>query len=309
MIVIPVRIQADVEFLLEVIQRPSGGPAAQRGYLRFVAQMADLMADYLRRQQLRELTVDRERLRRIEGWLTAIAGANHRNERQQLSADALRDLFAGERAVLLTSSRNWKVLAISGARSFDPRSEIVLAAEALQRQLISDGELFRKVDGDRPGSWVPLWLQATNRRNASASTTASRTNDTGAPSNAGLPLQGESTGQSPAVSRGDSAEGKRKPCVDAFCHSIACRQALVLPLDRNGGHWVILAYTEETSTAPYAIAEDGDNSSLRLARSIGGLLNDDSANAGIVRWLALTFWADAGQQVLCMSTWPPLAVS
>ncbi|MEZ6078455.1 MAG: hypothetical protein R3C56_23125 [Pirellulaceae bacterium] len=71
LIIIPVRIQDEVEFLLEVIQRPSGGPAAQRGYLRFVAQMADLMADYLRRQQLREFQSDRDRLRRIEGWLTA----------------------------------------------------------------------------------------------------------------------------------------------------------------------------------------------------------------------------------------------
>src|SRR5690606_22568219 len=48
LIVVPIRVQDRVDYLLQVVQRPTGGPAAQRGYLRFVAEMADLMSDYLR---------------------------------------------------------------------------------------------------------------------------------------------------------------------------------------------------------------------------------------------------------------------
>ena len=38
----------DGELWLEIFQHPSGGPASQRGYLRFAAQMADMIAEFLK---------------------------------------------------------------------------------------------------------------------------------------------------------------------------------------------------------------------------------------------------------------------
>lgn len=283
LIIIPVRIQEEVEFLLEVIQRPSGGPAAQRGYLRFVAQMADLMADYLRRQQLRELTLDRNRLNRIEGWLTAIAGASGGAECQALGADALRDLFAADRVVVISNSRRCKVTALSGARSFDPRSEIVLAAEALLRRLLSSGKLFQSVQADRPSEWLPQRLLASNRRTGAAGkSVASSANERLAESSIANELE-TPTGQTTAT--GERAL-QEQAAVDAFCHGLACRQAVVLPLDGYGVQWAILAYAEESGEPLLDItASDGDQS-LRLARSIGGLMVDHSATTGVVGWLA-----------------------
>ena len=44
LLVVPIRMDEKIDYLLEVAQKPGGGPVAQRGYLRFVAQMADLLA-------------------------------------------------------------------------------------------------------------------------------------------------------------------------------------------------------------------------------------------------------------------------
>jgi hypothetical protein len=283
LIIIPVRIQDEVEFLLEVIQRPSGGPAAQRGYLRFVAQMADLMADYLRRQQLREFQSDRDRLRRIEGWLTALAEASGGAQCQALGADALRDLFAADRVIVISNSLRCKVTALSGARSFDPRSDIILAAETLLRKLLSGGQLYQTARDDRPGGWLPQRLLASNRRTGAAGksvassaierlTESSNANEFG-------PSTRHSTSSSEHAPQVQAA-------VDAFCHGLACRQAVVLPLDGYGAQWAILAYAEESSEPPLDIAANDDNQSLRLARSIGGLMVNHHATTGVIGWLA-----------------------
>ncbi|MCA9158015.1 MAG: efflux RND transporter periplasmic adaptor subunit, partial [Planctomycetales bacterium] len=283
LIIIPVRIQEEVEFLLEVIQRPSGGPAAQRGYLRFVAQMADLMADYLRRQQLREFQSDRDRLRRIEGWLTALAGASGTAQCQALGADALRDLFAADRVVVISNSLRCKVTALSGARNFDPRSEIILAAEALLRKLLSNGQLFQAARDDRPGGWLPQRLLASNRRTGAtgkpvASSVDERLTESSKAHGVGTPTDHSPSSREHAL--------QEQAAVDAFCHGLACRQAVVLPLDGYGGQWAILAYAEESSEPPLDIAAFDGNQSLRLARSIGGLMVNHHATAGVVGWLA-----------------------
>ncbi|MEO8269697.1 MAG: hypothetical protein ABI557_08255 [Aureliella sp.] len=273
LIVVPVRIEDDVEFLLEVVQRPSGGPAAQRGYLRFVAQMADLMADYLRRQQLRTFKSDRTRLRRIEGWLTAIAGASSGVQRRALGADAVRDLFAADRVVLISNERRCKVTALSGTRSFDPRSEIILAAEALQRTLLRSGQIFYSDPADRPDEWLPLRLLASNRRTeASGKSLASSAQDLETSASVGA-VAGKSSPPEQAA-------------VDAFCHGLACRQALVLPLDEFGATWAILAYADEPVAPALDMERNDGNHSLRLARSIGGLMVDRNTTTGAVRWLA-----------------------
>ncbi len=52
---------SDAKLWLQAIQKPAGGPATQRGYLRFVLQIAELVEDYLQRERLGQL--ERERLR------------------------------------------------------------------------------------------------------------------------------------------------------------------------------------------------------------------------------------------------------
>lgn len=61
---IPVDPDGPVEWMLEVFIAVGAGPATQRGYLRFLAQMADLGADFIRASRLRRSTAIAEALRR-----------------------------------------------------------------------------------------------------------------------------------------------------------------------------------------------------------------------------------------------------
>ena len=134
-IIVPVRIEDDVEFVLEVVQPASGGPAAQRGYLRFVAQMADLLADYLRRHSLREHSAQAARLQQFEFWLSEIALTVAPSSQLRLLADGLSDLLDSHQVFIVRSGRRPKVLAASGLATFDPRSETIMAAELVERFL------------------------------------------------------------------------------------------------------------------------------------------------------------------------------
>ena len=134
-IVIPVRVEDDIEFVLEVVQQSSGGPAAQRGYLRFVAQMADLMADYLRRQSLRDHSERAARLQQFEFWLSSIAQAASPSRQLRIAANGLAELLDSHQVFIVRSGRRPKVLAASGFETFDPRSETIMAAQLAERFL------------------------------------------------------------------------------------------------------------------------------------------------------------------------------
>jgi hypothetical protein len=246
-IIIPIRPEENVEYLLEVVQRPSGGPAAQRGYLRFVAQMGDLMADYLRRQQLRQLSGERRRLERIETWLTTVAASRTHRQRQQAVADALLDLFTAERVILINHRWRGQVAAISGSRNFDPRSETVLAAQALYGQY---RQLARSSQATLPGVGRPIWFQATNRRQSQ-----------------------------PPRSDNDPSQPLSQICVDRLCDANACRQGALVPLGLNNYWCAIFAYGEEV-TNPRSEFADEQAPQFRLLRTIGALLESDGGGDG-----------------------------
>lgn len=157
LIVIPVRIEARVDYLLEVVQRPSGGPTAQRGYLRFVAQMADLMSDFLRRSRLREIDVRRAELERLQAQLLRVARATTPQERLQVAALACADIAGGEQAFIVSIENRPRVISTSHSQSFDPRSEPVLACNKLV-------DLLQNDSANTAGQWLP----ATERRQADA---------------------------------------------------------------------------------------------------------------------------------------------
>lgn len=137
LLIVPIKIDDRYEMLLEVIQPASGGPAAQRGYLRFVAQMADLMSDYLRRARLRTYATASAYVEQLQSSLLAISRSADQAERFQVAATALAQLLDAELVILATRRRilTWqtacRVCAISHVPTFDARSEIVLATQAL----------------------------------------------------------------------------------------------------------------------------------------------------------------------------------
>ncbi len=251
LIIVPVRIQENVDYAVEVVQRPSGGPAAQRGYLRFVTQMADLLADYLRRQALRKLDTHHDRLERLEHWLLQLASQATAAQRATVTAEALADMLDADQVLLFERPGRINVLAISGVPSIDPRSEVVLAAKALLT-------VAAKSNASECNPCLS-WYTATDRRQAT---------------------------QLPSVQQEPDDPPNCQDKVDNLCELLRCRRLLYLRLSDHPEQHALLAYV---STAP--ACDDGqvawERDAQQLAQSLGKLATRQGSNSGWRSWLLM----------------------
>ncbi len=127
--------------LIEIFQRPGTAPDTQRGYLRFLQQMCELAAEWLRSQKLRTLG-DRQTL-----WQQAdsFARATHESldlkETAYIVANEGRRLIGCDRvSVAIKKGRKCKVQAISGQDTIENRSNIVTALNNLSTRVVAAGE-------------------------------------------------------------------------------------------------------------------------------------------------------------------------
>ena len=127
--------------LIEIFQRPDTAPDTQRGYLRFLQQMCELAADWLRSQKLQKLG-DRQTL-----WQQAdsFARASHESldlkETAYIVANEGRRLIGCDRvSVAIKKGRKCKVQAVSGQDTIENRSNIVTALNNLATRVVAAGE-------------------------------------------------------------------------------------------------------------------------------------------------------------------------
>ncbi|MEM6980527.1 MAG: biotin/lipoyl-binding protein [Planctomycetota bacterium] len=127
--------------LIEIFQRPDTAPDTQRGYQRFLQQMCELAAEWLRSQKLQALG-DRQTL-----WQQAdsFARASHESldlkETAYIVANEGRRLIGCDRvSVAIKRGRKCKVEAISGQDTIENRSNIVAALNVLSTRVVAAGE-------------------------------------------------------------------------------------------------------------------------------------------------------------------------
>ena len=136
LIIIPMRTTHDVTHLLEVFHASSGGPASQRGYLRFVMQMSELLVNALRSDTLHASVAKAARVSDIHQYVAEVDNAGL-NEQWNQIADALRSKFDVTQLVLLKlKNRSARVLAIADTSAFDERSELILAIQEFAQACI-----------------------------------------------------------------------------------------------------------------------------------------------------------------------------
>lgn len=127
--------------LVEIFQRPRGGPVTQRGYLRFLVQMCDVAGDYLKTRRLRELREHQAWWEGLEQFLHAI----HRRLDLQATAYAIanegRRLLGVDRvSVVVRRHERVQVLAVSGLDTIDNRAGEVARMAALVSTVLATGE-------------------------------------------------------------------------------------------------------------------------------------------------------------------------
>ena len=113
-------------YWLQVVQSPSGGPSSQRGYLRFVAQMADLISDYFRSHRLRVFERDREYLTLAEHTMNELARTLNPKLGVAKLMKTIREHAQSEHAFLLRRESyfgRWRVEGAAGLVEIDRRAE------------------------------------------------------------------------------------------------------------------------------------------------------------------------------------------
>jgi multidrug efflux pump subunit AcrA (membrane-fusion protein) len=127
MMLVPFPIALDGgQLWLELLQKPSGGPSSQRGYLRFAAQMADVLAEYLRSYRLRTLERDQEFMRRSYATIELAASAPDIDRGLSKLVSEIRNTADAEHAILFRRNggrQRWRVTAIAGLTKVDRRAD------------------------------------------------------------------------------------------------------------------------------------------------------------------------------------------
>ena len=162
----------DGELWLEIFQHPSGGPASQRGYLRFAAQMADMLAEFLKTFRMNLLEHDQEFL--LNAQRVIDRSLPSRNNTQPMSAllACVRDNVHASHVFWLrrkSGQRPWRIQGIAGLEKIDRRVSginiIEQFANSASHQTLCNGEYqFSTPDSSSPRSESKSDLVATEEQ-------------------------------------------------------------------------------------------------------------------------------------------------
>jgi multidrug resistance efflux pump len=126
LVIAPLKIEKDVVGLVEIFQRAGGGPSTQRGYLRFLVQMAALASDFLRNHRLRLYEAQQSQWNRMQSFVRAVhRGLNIRQTVYAIANEGRAVLDAERVSVAIRQGGRLEVRAVSGLDSVERRAEQV----------------------------------------------------------------------------------------------------------------------------------------------------------------------------------------
>lgn len=161
--VVPIPVDPDqaVEWMMELFLPLGGGPATHRGYLRFAAQMADLAADFLRRERLCSARLRADEASRMHEMIVSLYRSEDRKTAELRIVDAAARIFSADRVSLVCRrGQGWKVVAVSGVEQIDPRLPAVQAIRDIAAEVEGPvGFLPAEVEGVVLGSEGSLTLR------------------------------------------------------------------------------------------------------------------------------------------------------
>lgn len=137
----PVTIEGEPKGLVEVFQRPSSDIRTQRGYLKFLMQMCELMGDFLRSRQLRQFS-DRQTLwNQLENFTRAAHTSLDPSVAAFTIVNEARRLIGCDRvSVAIRKGNKCRIEAVSGQDVMDKRSNTVVLLGELATAVVAAGE-------------------------------------------------------------------------------------------------------------------------------------------------------------------------
>jgi len=136
-----IKIDNQVLGIVEIFQRPGGGPTTQRGYLRFLLQMCDLASDFLKNRRLRHFNDRQELWDKLEQFIHTIHGSLDVRDTVYTVANEGRRLIQADRvSVALCNGRKCKIDAVSGLDSIDRRAREIRMLGQLATTVVRGGQ-------------------------------------------------------------------------------------------------------------------------------------------------------------------------
>ncbi|MGA2798181.1 MAG: HlyD family efflux transporter periplasmic adaptor subunit [Thermoguttaceae bacterium] len=136
-------LKTDLETVgvVEIFQRSDAAASAQKGYLRFLGQMCELAADFLKSHQLRHFS-DRQSLwTQLEDFTRMVYASLDPRETAYTIANEGRRLIECDRlSVAIRKGKRCKIEAISGQDVFDKRSNVVRLLGRLATAVTASGD-------------------------------------------------------------------------------------------------------------------------------------------------------------------------
>jgi multidrug efflux pump subunit AcrA (membrane-fusion protein) len=127
--------------LVEVFQRSESGLSTQQGYLKFLEQMCDLAADYLKSHQLRHFSHRQTLWTQLEDFTRVVHASLDPRETAYTIANEGRRLIECDRlSVAIRRGSKCTIEAISGQDLFDKRSNTVRLLGRLATAVVASGD-------------------------------------------------------------------------------------------------------------------------------------------------------------------------
>ncbi len=146
LVVAPLVGDGKIEGLVEVFQRPNAQPATQRGYLRFVLQMCELAAEWIKSHKLRQFSTRHSLWAQADEFARIVHESLDLRDTCFTAVNEARRLIGCDRvAVAIRRGPSCKVEAISGQDTLENRANIVATLNKLATRVVATGE--------------PLWFE------------------------------------------------------------------------------------------------------------------------------------------------------
>ncbi|RMF44736.1 MAG: GAF domain-containing protein, partial [Planctomycetota bacterium] len=141
LVVAPLTAGKEPAGLIEIFQRPNSAPNIQRGYQRFLEQMAGLIGEWLKGRTLQKVSDRQQMWQRADHFARLVHDNLDLRDTAYTIANEGRQLIGCDRvSVAVKKGNKCKVLALSGQDSIENRSNIVVALNRLATRVCAAGE-------------------------------------------------------------------------------------------------------------------------------------------------------------------------
>jgi hypothetical protein len=141
LILAPIIVDKQTVGLVEILMDPARRAATQKSTLRFVADLCDLAAQYLKNRQLRQVMSQQRLWNQLEGFTHAVHSSLDLKETAYSVANEGKRLVGVDRlSVVLKLSGRTLVEAISGQEIVEQRANLVREMTRLAKAAIASGD-------------------------------------------------------------------------------------------------------------------------------------------------------------------------